>query len=63
MLKHFPVQSTSLGGEDFDGAWPVVDELIAKAGVRRGKWIDGLAETAGGELVVQGGDGDGDGEL
>jgi hypothetical protein len=57
VLKDFPFQETSLGDDYFNGAVPIVDELIAKAGVRLGKWINALAET-GTEVVVQSGDGE-----
>lgn len=57
VLKDYPFQVDSLRDEYFDGAVPIVDELIAKAGVRLGKWINALAE-AGGQVVVQSGDGE-----
>jgi hypothetical protein len=32
-----------LGGQYFDGAVPIVDELVGKAGLRLGGWINALA--------------------
>jgi hypothetical protein len=32
-----------LGGQYYDGAVPIVDELIGKAGLRLGRWINALA--------------------
>jgi hypothetical protein len=58
VLKDYPFQETSLGDDYFNGAVPIVDELIAKAGVRLGKWINALAEVVGGDVVVQSGEGE-----
>jgi hypothetical protein len=62
VLKDFPFQQKCLGDNYFEGAVPVVDEMIAKAGFRLGKWINALAEVGGrGEavgLVGQSGDGE-----
>ncbi|KAH0536607.1 hypothetical protein FGG08_006540 [Glutinoglossum americanum] len=37
------VEGEELGGEYYDGAVPIVDELVAKAGFRLAAWIEGLA--------------------
>lgn len=58
VLKDFPFQMTSLGDDYFNGAVPIVDELIAKAGVRLGNWINALAEATSGGIVIQNGDGE-----
>ena len=44
-----------LGGQYFDGAVPIVDELIGKAGLRLGGWINALAAARSQEanLLVQ----------
>lgn len=52
-----------LAGDYYEGAVPIVEELVAKAGMRLGAWINGLAaeraamtETsgAGAEFRIQG---------
>jgi hypothetical protein len=44
-----------LGGQYYDGAVPIVDELIGKAGLRLGRWINALAAARSNEanLLVQ----------
>lgn len=50
------VKKNDLGGDYFLEAVPVVNELVAKAGLRLGNWLNGLAVTrqsAGQGFIVQ----------
>lgn len=40
------VENQDLSGEYYDGAVPIVEELIAKAGYRLGAWLNALAEAS-----------------
>lgn len=48
-------ESPDLGGRYFIAAEPIVDELVAKAGLRLGAWIKGLAKASvmSGKLTAQ----------
>ncbi|KAI9790486.1 MAG: hypothetical protein M1833_001925 [Piccolia ochrophora] len=41
------VQGKDLGGEYYEGAVPIVTDMVAKAGFRLGAWVNGLAEARG----------------
>jgi hypothetical protein len=48
------LESNDLGGEYYEGAVPVVEDRISKAGIRLAGWLNALAAAAGGSgLVVQ----------
>ena len=40
------VENQDLSGDYYDGAVPIVEELIAKAGYRLGAWLNALAEAS-----------------
>lgn len=42
------LENNDLGGEYYDGAAPIVESQIAKAGVRLGAWLNALADAVGG---------------
>ena len=37
------IENQDVGGAYYDGAWPIVDELIGTAGKRLGAWLNALA--------------------
>lgn len=49
------VEGQNLAGEYYDGAVPIVDYLVGKAGLRLAAWVNALA-AAQATLVVQGGE-------
>jgi hypothetical protein len=40
------VEGRDLSGDYYDGAVPIVDELVSKAGARLGAWINALSASA-----------------
>ena len=52
------IEQNDLGGDYFDGAVTIVDDLIGKAGLRLGAWLNALAAagSAGEKLVIQNGE-------
>jgi hypothetical protein len=59
------LENNDLGGKYYEGAVPIVEGQITKAGVRLAGWINALAaaNTAATAFTVQGGQGDGNAEL
>ena len=45
------VKGIDLAGEDYEGAVPVIDEMIAKAGRRLGAWLNALAAQSAEDTI------------
>jgi hypothetical protein len=45
------VEGVDLAGEYYEGAVPVIDQMIAKAGRRLGAWLNALAAESGEERI------------
>ena len=51
------VEGKNLAGKYYEGAVPIVDYLVGKAGFRLGSWINGIAAQAQAQAQSQAGEG------